>query len=95
MSFNDDEQLDFDERELKILFSELDKDNSGHLNERELIFQLTGLKEFDLEMLVTRIKEAISGKWDLFHLFLQNDRNRDLYLDSPGEIAQVFSEIEI
>ena len=78
-----------------MLFTELDKDKSGFLNEKELIFQLTGLKEFDLDFLVEKIRIDTKGKWDLFHLFLQYDRNKDLYLDTPGDIANIFSELGV
>ena len=42
-----------------------------------------------------RIKSETEGKWDLFHLFLQFDRNRDLYLDTPGDIANIFAEMNM
>lgn len=32
IDFNDQEQLDFDQRELNIIFSEIDKDKSGYLS---------------------------------------------------------------
>lgn len=32
IDFNESEQLDFEERQLKIIFSELDKDKSGYLD---------------------------------------------------------------
>ena len=34
-------------------------------------------------------------KIDLFEVFLSNDKDQDLYLDSPQEIADVFNQIEV
>ena len=44
LEFNHHEGLDFDERQLKFLFGELDRDKSGVINQEELVFMLTGLK---------------------------------------------------
>ena len=32
---------------------------------------------------------------DLFEVFLSNDKDQDLYLDSPQEIVDVFNQIEV
>lgn len=34
IDFNEEQQLDFEERELNMIFAELDKDKSGYLNEK-------------------------------------------------------------
>lgn len=44
------------------MFSELDTDRSGTIEERELVYRLTGLKEFDYGMVVENISEAIKKK---------------------------------
>jgi hypothetical protein len=62
VDFNVDENLEFEDRELKQLFRELDVDNSGSVEQKELYYRLTGLKDFDYEGVVENIQSAIDRR---------------------------------
>jgi hypothetical protein len=51
---------------------------------------LTGLQDFDKDFIIETIKTETEGKWDLFDVFMRFDKNKDLYLDSPGDLMNIF-----
>jgi Ca2+-binding EF-hand superfamily protein len=96
VDFNNDERLEFEDRELKSLFSELDSDRSGIIEPRELLFKLTGLKEFDYEAVVEAIRHALDKQGvDLFQSFKTLDSRARLVLGSPSDLHQVLESIGV
>jgi hypothetical protein len=84
VDFNADENLDFEDRELKFLFRELDTDNSDSVDMKELYYRLTGLKEFDKEGIYESITESIKRQGlFLFENFKDCDPKARLVLGSP------------
>jgi Ca2+-binding EF-hand superfamily protein len=57
--FNKDEFLDFEDRELRKLFTEMDSDGSGTIETRELFYKLTNVKEFDYELIIDIIRGKV------------------------------------
>lgn len=58
-----------------MFFSILDKDDSKYVNLKELMFRLTGIKEFDMEHIIETIKLAAKEDGDrVFDAFVKVDR---------------------
>ena len=96
VDFNVDENLEFEDRELKQLFRELDVDNSGSVEQKELYYRLTGLKEFDYEGVVENIQSAIDRRGlFLFEAFRDLDPKARLVLGHPSELQKVLGSIGV
>ncbi len=73
----------------------LDKDGSNYIDLKELMFKLTGVKQFDLELIIANIKESTKEKGEtVFNAFLKIDSDKNFLLSSVDELVQVFDLVD-
>ena len=78
------------------MLHESDTDNSGTIDEKELYFKITGLKEFDFESTIEIIKENIvKRRVYLFESFQEKDPKARLVLGKPSDLQDILSSIKI
>ena len=90
VEFNEKENLEFGDRELNMLFGELDDDRSGHMDQKELYFRLTGLKEFDFAGFKEDMEDKIKRQGlFLLDFFKDVDPRGKLMLSEQSDLNRV------
>lgn len=89
LRLNEDQMLEFHQREIRQVFRDLDKDGSKIISSQEMIFKLTGLKEFNQSVYIEMLKQIKQkDRVSLIKEFMKNDTNCDLDLESTRELVK-------